>query len=81
MTSQLIGLGPIQPPVRSSKGQSGVLQAIDHSVTRLVTAQPPGIHPSALQVTTYGQQMASFGGGRTPLERCGQCISQPQPTG
>ena len=31
-------IGPIWSPVRLSKGQSGVLQAIDHSVTRSMTA-------------------------------------------
>ena len=47
MTSRLIGSGPIRPPVGPSKGQSGVLQAIDHSVAGSMTAQPPGIRPSA----------------------------------
>ena len=55
-TSRLIGSGPIRPPIRPSKGQSSVLQAIDHSVDRSVTAQPPGSHPSALQVTAHGKQ-------------------------
>ena len=80
-TSRLIRLGPIRPPVRPSKGQSGVLQAIDHSVARSMTAQPPGIRPSALQVATHGQQVASLGGGLTPLQRCSRYILQPQPTG
>ena len=80
-TSRLIGSGPIRPPVRPSKGQSGVLQAIDHSVTGSMTAQPPGIRPSALRVATHGQQVASLGGGLTPLQRCSRRILQPQPTG
>ena len=63
MTSRLIGSGPIRPPVRPSKGQSDVLQAIDHSVAGSMTAQPPGIRPSALRVATHGQQVASLGGG------------------
>ena len=63
MTSRLIGSGPIRPPVRPSKDQSGVLQAIDHSVAGSMTAQPPGIRPSALRVATHGQQVASLGGG------------------
>ena len=66
MTSRLIWSGPIRPPVRPSKGQSGVLQAIDHSVTGLVTAQPPGIHTSALRVATHGQQVASLAGASYP---------------
>ena len=49
MTSRLIGPGPIRPPVRPSKDQRGVLQAIDHSVAGSMTAQPPG---SVL--TSYG---------------------------
>ena len=68
MTSRLIGSGPIRPPVRPSKGQSGVLQAIDHSVTGSMTAQPPGIRPSALRVATQGQQVASLGMGSYPSE-------------
>ena len=59
-------IGPIRPPVRPSKGQSGVLQAIDHSVAGSMTAQPPGIRPSALRITTHGQQVASLGGGSYP---------------
>ena len=66
MTSWLIGSGPIRPPIRPSKGQSGVLQAIDHSVAGSMTAQPPGICPSTLQVTTHGQQVASLVGGSYP---------------
>ena len=61
MTSRLIGLGPIRPPVRPSKGQSDVLQAIDHSVAGSMTAQLLGIRPSALRVATHGQQVASLG--------------------
>ena len=61
MTNRLIGSGPIRLPVRQSKGQSGVLQAIDNSVAGSMTAQPPGIRPSALQVATHGQQVASLG--------------------
>ena len=49
-TSRLIGSGPIRPPLRQSKGQSRVLQAIDDSVAGSMTAQPPGSHPSALRV-------------------------------
>ena len=79
-TSRLIGSGPIRPPFRPSKGQSDVLHAIDHSVTRSMTAQPPGIRPSTLRVTTHGQQVASLGGGLTPLQRCSRRILQPQPT-
>ena len=56
MTSRLIGSGSIRPPVRPSKGQ-----AIDHSVAGSMTAQPPGIRPSALRVATHGQQVASLG--------------------
>ena len=52
----------IRPSVRSSKGQSGVLQAIGHSVTRSMTAQPPGFCPSALWVATHSQQVASLVG-------------------
>ena len=69
MTSRLIGSGPIRPPVRPSKGQSGVMQAIDHSVVGSMTARPPGIRPSALRVATHGQQLASLGGGVLPLCR------------
>ena len=70
MTIRLIESGPIRPPVWPSKDQIGVLQAIDHSVAGSMTAQPPGIRPSALRVATHGQQVASFGGGGlTPLQR------------
>ena len=31
-----------------------------------MTAQPPGIRPSALRVATHGQQVASLGGGSYP---------------
>ena len=68
MTCRLIGSGPIQPPIRPSKGQSGVLQAIDHSVAGSMTAQPPGICPSALWVTTHGQLVASLGGSYPSAE-------------
>ena len=68
MTSRLIGLGPIRPPVRPSKGQSGVLQAIDHSVAGSMTAQLPGIRPSALRVATHGQQVAPWGGSYPSAE-------------
>ena len=69
------------PPVRPSKGQSGVLQVIDYSVARSMTAQPPGFSFSALRVTTHGQQVASLGRSLTPLQRCSRRILQPQPTG
>ena len=62
-TSQLIGSGPIWLPVRPSKGQSDVLQATDHSVTRSMTAQPLGFCPSVLRVATHAQQVASLGEG------------------
>ena len=65
MTSRLIRSGQIRPPIRANKSQSGVLQAIDHSVARSMTAQPPGIRPSALWVTTHGQQVASLVGGKS----------------
>ena len=68
MTNRLIGSGPIRSPVRTSKGQSGVLQAIDNSVTGSMTAQPPGIHPSALRVATHGQQVASLVGSYSSAE-------------
>ena len=67
-TSRLIGLGPIRPPVRPSKGQSSVLQAIDHSVAGSMTAQLPGSRPSALWVTAHGQQVASLGGSYPSAE-------------
>ena len=68
MTSRLIGSGWIWPTVRPSKGQSDVLQAIDHSVTGSMTAQPPGIRPSTLRVATHGQQVASLGGSYPSAE-------------
>ena len=45
--------GAIQPPIRTNKDQSGVLQAIDHTLTRSVTAQPPESCPSALWVAAH----------------------------
>ena len=36
------------------------------TVTGSMTAQPPGIRPSALRVATHGQQIASLGGGSYP---------------
>ena len=65
-TSRLIVSGPIRPPVRLSKGQRDVLQAIDHSVAGSMTAQQPGIRPSTLRVATHGQQVPSLGGGSYP---------------
>ena len=59
--SRLIGSGPIRPPVRPSKGQSDVLQAIDHSVAGSMTIQTPGFRPSTLRVATHGQQVTSLG--------------------
>ena len=49
-------IGHIRPPVRSSKGQSGALQVIDHSVSGSMTAQPPGLRSSVLRVAAHGQQ-------------------------
>ena len=49
-TGRLIRPGPIRQPVRPSKGQSGVLQTIDHSVAGSITAQPPESHLSTLWV-------------------------------
>ena len=80
MTSRLIESGPIRPPVRPSKGQSGVLQVIDRSIAGSMTVQRTGIRPSALRVATHGQQVASLG-GLIPLQRCNRRILQPQPTG
>ena len=59
-------IGLIQPPIIPSKGQSGVLQAIDLSVARSRTAQLPGFRPSALQVATHGQPVVSLGEGSYP---------------
>ena len=58
--------------VTPSKGQSSVLQAIDHSVARSMTAQPPGSRPSALRVAAHGQQAIPLAGGFTPRQRCSQ---------
>ena len=55
-------IGPIRPYVRPSKGQSGVLQAIDHSVTWSMTAKPPGSFPSALRVATHSQLVMALDG-------------------
>ena len=60
-------IGTIWPPVRPSRGQCGVLQAIDPSVVRPVTAQPPGLKTSALRFTMHGQQVALLEGGVLPL--------------
>ena len=44
-----------------------MLQIIDHSVAGSMTAQPPGIRPSALRVATHDQQVAALGvGGSYP---------------
>ena len=59
-TSRFIGSGSIQLPVRPSKGQSDVLQAIDHSVAGSMTAQRAGFRPNVLRVTIYSQQVASL---------------------
>ena len=61
-TSWLIESGLIRLPVRPSKGQSSVLQAIDHSVAGSMTAQAPGSCPCTLQVAAYDQQAAPLGG-------------------
>ena len=61
-------IGPIRPPVRPSKNQSGLLQVIDHSVAGSMTAQPPGIRPSALRVATDGQQVAPLCGSYPSAE-------------
>ena len=81
MTSRLIGSGPIRPPVRPSKGQSGVLQAIDHSVVGSMTAQPAGIRNSALRVAIHDQQVASLGECLTSLQMCSRRLLQPLLTG
>ena len=47
-TIRLIRSGSIRPPIKPSKGQSGMLLAIDHSVAGSMTAQPPGSRLSAL---------------------------------
>ena len=65
-TRRVIGLGSIQTPVRPGKGQSSVLQAIDHSVAGSMTAQPRGSCPTALRVAAHGQQAAPLGWGLTP---------------
>ena len=46
-----------------------MLQAIDHSIAGSMTAQPPGIRPSALRVATHGRQVPSLVGGVLPLCR------------
>ena len=62
-TNWLIRSGLIWLPVRPSKGQSDGLQTIDHSFARSMTAQQLRFCPSALRVTTLGQQVASLGEG------------------
>ena len=63
MTSRLIGLDPIRPPVRQSKGLSGELKIIHHPVARSMTAQQPRFRPSSLRVTTHSRQASAFSGG------------------
>ena len=60
-------IGPIQPPIRPSKGQNGVLHVIDCSVAGSMTSQPPGSCPSVLRVMAHSQLVASFGEGVLPL--------------
>ena len=67
-------IGPIWPPIRPSKGRSGVLQIIAHSVTGSMTAQPTGFHSNAWRVATHSQQVTRLGRGFTPLLRCSWCI-------
>ena len=77
MTSRLIGLGPIRPPVRPSKVQSRVLQAIDHSVTGSMTAQPAsrstgvligwGSYPSAEVQSAYSTPPVIVGFNRNMI--------------
>ena len=76
-TSRLIGSGPIRPPVRPSKGQSSVLQAIDHSVAGSMTAQP--VLAPYRSPPTANRRL--HWGGITPLQRCSWRILQLQPTG
>ena len=45
MTSRLIGLGPSDHPSSPSKGQSGVLQVMDRSATRIPSSCIMGRHP------------------------------------
>ena len=52
------------------RGQSGVLQAIDHSDARSMTAQPLGSCPSALWVVAHIQQVVPLVEGLSPLQRC-----------
>ena len=61
-------IGPIRPPVEPSKGQSGMLQVIDHSVAGSMTAQSLGFRPSALRISTHGQQVAPLGGSYPSAE-------------
>ena len=63
-TSRLIGSGPIRP----SKGQSSVLQAIDHSIAGSLTVQPPGSRPSALRVAAHGQRWSHWVGSYSSSE-------------
>ena len=80
-TSRLIRSGQIHQPVSRSKGQKGMLQAIDHSVAGSMTAQPPGSCLSALRVAAHSQQVAPSCRCLIPLQRCSWCILQPQLTG
>ena len=72
---------PICPPISPSKGQSGVLQVIDHSVAKSMTAQPTGSCPNASRVATHNQRIAPLGEGFTLLQRCSHHTLQPQLTG
>ena len=56
-----------------------MLQANDRSVIWSMTIQLPGSHPSALWVPTHSQQVATLGESYS-LQRCSQCILQPQLT-
>ena len=143
MTSRLIGLGPFDLPSSPSKDQSGELQVMDRSATRIPSSHITGHHPwrtgspiggvlpfyrgavgvfcspnrqgEALsgattpgpewtwerwqwRVTPHSPKLQHCwnltirlfsvifrtlvrGGGLTPLQRCSQCILQPQLTG
>ena len=50
------------PTTHQTKGQSSVLQAIDHTAGGSMTAQLPGSCPSALRITTHSQQVAPLWG-------------------
>ena len=67
MTSQLIRSGLSNHPSNQVRAKVVFCKTLT-TITRSVTAQPPGFHPSTLRITTHIQQVAPLGGSYPTTE-------------